>query len=262
MNKLIDIGANLTHKDFANDLDSVLVDAKNKNICKMIVTGVNEEGSIEASKLSKKYNSFLYSTAGIHPHHANEYSESAENVIKKLIKEKHIVAVGECGLDYYRNYSSVENQKNAFISQINIANESKLPLFMHQRDAHEDFEEILKTNLNKIHNGVVHCFTGTEEMLISYLEMGFYIGITGWICDERRGSGLQKIVKNIPINRLLVETDCPYLLPRTLEPKPKNRRNEPKYLTEIVKMISNHTTYTQSEIAVATYNNTMKLFKL
>ena len=120
----------------------------------MIVTGVNEEGSIEASKLSKKYKSFLYSTAGIHPHHANEYSESAENVIKKLIKEKHIVAVGECGLDYYRNYSSVENQKNAFISQINIANESKLPLFMHQRDAHEDFEKILKTNLNKIHNGV------------------------------------------------------------------------------------------------------------
>ena len=133
---------------------------------------------------------------------------------------------------------------------------------MHQRDAHEDFEKILKTNLNKIHNGVVHCFTGTEEMLISYLEMGFYIGITGWICDERRGSGLQKIVKNIPINKLLVETDCPYLLPRTLESKPKNRRNEPKYLTEIVKMISNHTTYTQSEIAVATYNNTIKLFKL
>jgi TatD DNase family protein len=228
----------------------------------MIVTGVNEEGSIEASKLSKKYNSFLYSTVGIHPHHANEYNGSAENVIKKLIKEKHIVAVGECGLDYYRNYSSVENQKNAFISQINIANESKLPLFMHQRDAHEDFEEILKINLNKIHNGVVHCFTGTEEMLISYLEMGFYIGITGWICDERRGSGLQKIVKNIPLNRLLVETDCPYLLPRTLESKPKNRRNEPKYLPEIVKMISNQTTYTQSEIAEATYNNTIKLFNL
>ena len=262
MNNLIDIGANLTHKDFSNDLDSVLNEARKKNICKMIVTGVNKEGSIEASKLSKKYNSFLYSTAGVHPHHANEYSDSVENVLRKLIKEKHIVAVGECGLDYYRNYSSPENQKNAFISQINIANESKLPLFMHQRDAHEDFEKILQANIHKIHHGVVHCFTGTEDMLISYLEMGFYIGITGWICDERRGLSLQKIVQNIPLNRLLVETDCPYLLPRTLGSKPKNRRNEPKYLTEIVKMISNQTTYTQSEIAEATYNNSIKLFNL
>lgn len=262
INELIDIGANLTHKDYKNDLNKVIKDSQNLNINKLIVTGTNAEESLKAFALTKQYPKILYSTAGVHPHNAKEYSDSAESTIYELAKNSSVVAIGECGLDYYRKYSPVKDQKNAFIRQINIACDLNLPLFMHQRDAHEDFVKILVPCMSNIKAGVVHCFTGTEEMLDMYLKLDLYIGITGWICDERRGVDLQRMVSKIPLDRLLIETDCPYLLPRTLKVKPKSRRNEPKFLTEIVKVIANNTDYSLKEISDATSENAKNIFKI
>jgi len=262
INELIDIGANLTHKDYKNDLNKVIEDSQNLNINKLIVTGSSKEESLKAFTLTKLYPNILYSTAGVHPHNAKEYCDTAELAIYQLANNDSVVAIGECGLDYYRNYSSAEDQRNAFIQQIKIACDLNLPLFMHQRDAHEDFIKILAPYMDNIEAGVVHCFTGTKEMLEIYLNSNFYIGITGWICDERRGMDLQKIVSKIPINRLLIETDCPYLLPRTLKIKPKSKRNEPKFLTEIVKAIANNTDYSINEIADATSKNARNIFKI
>jgi len=261
-NELIDIGANLTHNDYKNDLDKVIEDSQNLNINKLIVTGTSAEESFKAYALTKRYPKILYSTAGVHPHNAKEYNDSAESTIYQLTKNDAVVAIGECGLDYYRGYSPIEDQKYAFTRQIKIACDLDLPLFMHQRDAHKDFIEIIEPYTNNIEAGIVHCFTGTKEMLEMYLKLDFYIGITGWICDERRGIELQKMVDKIPLDRLLVETDCPYLLPRTLKVKPKSRRNEPKFLIEVIKMIAANTDYSIKEIAKATSENAQNIFKI
>ena len=156
----------------------------------------------------------------------------------KLVQEPHVVAVGECGLDYFRNFSPREAQLDAFRRQLDIAKATKKPLFLHQRDAHGDFVDVLEPYLPDISRAVAHCFTGSGESLGEYLKMGLYIGITGWICDERRGKHLYDIVSIIPDNRLMVETDAPYLMPRTLRPKPKTRRNEPMHLPEVVRIIA------------------------
>ena len=133
---------------------------------------------------------------------------------------------------------------------------------MHQRDAHDDFIAMLRSNSKILQKGVVHCFTGTKQMLYEYLDMDLYIGITGWICDERRGKNLQSFVKDIPLEKLLIETDCPYLIPRTLENRPKNNRNEPKYLIKILDTLEMLTPYSKKEIADASFKNACNLFEL
>ena len=259
---LIDIGANLTHSDYTNDLGIIIKEALESNIKKLIVTGSNNDESIKAYNLTKQYEENLYSTAGVHPHYAETYNKSVENSIYELSKHKSVVAIGECGLDYYRNLSSKKDQIRAFSSQLDIAQETKLPVFLHQREAHRDFTATLKENARYLCGGVAHCFTGTHEMLSAYLDMGLYIGITGWICDERRGRDLQEILQNIPLDRLLIETDCPYLLPRTLKPKPKSRRNEPKFLHEVVKTIAKCTSHSPEDIVIFSTRNANKLFNI
>ncbi|MFQ3362943.1 MAG: TatD DNase family protein, partial [Woeseiaceae bacterium] len=259
---LIDIGANLTHSDYTSDLDIIINEALNANIKKLIVTGSNNDESIKAYNLTKEYEKILYSTAGVHPHYAETYNKSVENSIYELSKHNSVVAIGECGLDYYRNLSSKKDQIRAFGAQLDIAKEAKLPVFLHQREAHTDFTNTLQEGIKNLYGGIAHCFTGTDEMLSVYLDMGLYIGITGWICDERRGKNLQEIVKNIPLDRMMIETDCPYLLPRTLEPKPKSRRNEPKYLHEIVKTIANYSSYSPEDIVISSTRNAKKLFNI
>ena len=259
---LIDIGANLTHKDFAQDIDAVIEDALDCNIKQLIVTGTSKVESIKAHELATTHNSTLFSTAGVHPHYANTFDQETEEIIYELASKKSVVAIGECGLDYFRNFSPKKSQINVFLNQIKIAKNVELPLFLHQRDAHGDFVKILESHYDNSIKGVAHCFTGSEEMLAIYLEMGLYIGITGWICDERRGIELQKIVNKIPLERLMIETDCPYLLPRSLNPKPKSRRNEPKYLPEIVKMIALNTDYSYAEIVDQSTKNAINFFNL
>jgi TatD DNase family protein len=259
---MIDIGANLTHDSFDDDRNEVLQQAANVGVTKMVVTGSSDQGNREAAALAAAHAGVLYSTAGVHPHHASDYNESSADLIRSLVAEDAVVAVGECGLDYFRNYSPREAQLAAFRSQLDIAKECGLPVFLHQRDAHDDFVEVLESALPHLSRAVAHCFTGEGESLREYLAMGLWIGITGWICDERRGEHLKEIVAIIPDDKLMIETDAPYLLPRSLRPKPKSRRNEPAYLTEVLRVVAEARGQTEEHVARITTENATLFFDL
>lgn len=229
----IDIGANLTHESFVHDLPAVLERAREASVDRIIVTGASRSGSVAAQQLAAAYPHFLYATAGLHPHHAHEYDGDIDDLLRTLLRHDEVVAVGETGLDYNRDFSPREAQRFAFEQQLQIALDVQKPLFLHQRDAHADFIAILDVLRDRLPPAVVHCFTGERDELVDYLDRGFHIGITGWICDERRGQHLRDLVKLIPADRLMIETDAPYLLPRTLKPKPSHRRNEPAFLPHI-----------------------------
>jgi TatD DNase family protein len=235
---LIDIGANLTHSSFESDLDAVLQRARAAGVVQQVVTGASRDGAIAAHALAVQYPGELFATAGVHPHHAVEYTAEAELLLRTLLREPNVVAVGECGLDYNRNFSPRPAQLRAFEMQLETAALCGKPLFLHQRDAHADFLACMKNVEGRIGRAVVHCFTGTREELYDCLDRDWYIGITGWLCDERRGAHLREIVRDIPANRLMTETDAPYLLPRNLVPMPSHRRNEPMYLKHIVEELA------------------------
>jgi TatD DNase family protein len=235
---LIDIGANLTHESFRHDFDDVLARAKQHGIEQMIVTGASKEGSGQALALARAHPGVLFATAGVHPHHASDYDAETDALLRALQREPEVKAVGETGLDYHRNYSPRTAQLAAFEKQLAIAVETGKPLFLHQRDAHADFLSLLKAVRDKVPAAVVHCFTDTRKALFDYLDLDCHIGLTGWICDERRGTHLREFVREIPANRLLLETDAPYLLPRTVRPQPSHRRNEPMYLAHICEEVA------------------------
>ena len=231
--QLVDIGANLTHSSFQHDLSAVLARAAAHGVSELVVTGSSRESSPQALALAQAHPGLLYATAGVHPHHAGEYDAECDALLRELVAAPDVRAVGETGLDYFRDLSPRPTQQFAFEQQLQIALDCGKPLFLHQRDAHEDFMAILRPLRDKLAAVVVHCFTGTREELFDCLDLDCHIGITGWICDERRGTHLREIVGNIPINRLMIETDSPYLLPRTVKPQPSHRRNEPMYLAHI-----------------------------
>ena len=258
---LIDIGANLTHESFQSDIESVLARAKESNVDQIIVTGTSVLSSIKAQQLTQKHSS-LYSTAGIHPHYAEETSERTITDLENILILPQVVAVGETGLDFFRDYTAKDVQIFSFEKHIELATRFKLPMFLHERDAHQTFYEILRTSRDKLDKLVVHCFTGNREALFKYLDLDCYIGITGWICDERRGQDLQKLVAAIPSDRLMIETDAPYLLPRTLKKKPKNRRCEPMHLNEICEQIAIRTGKTKGFWALTTTKNAKAFFSL
>lgn len=257
---LIDIGANLTHDSFDDDRDAVIQRAEENGVRQMVLTGASEEGSHKALALAQTRPGKLFSTAGVHPHHAVEYNTDVDKTLRTLLGNDAVVAVGECGLDYFRNFSPRDAQRNAFEQQLDIAVDLKLPMFLHQRDAHEDFVAHLTPRLSSITRAVAHCFTGTEAQLKTYLEMGLYIGITGWICDERRGAHLHDIVQMIPDDKLMLETDAPYLMPRTLSPKPASRRNEPAYLTEVLRVLAEARGHSEQDVAACTTATAIEFF--
>jgi TatD DNase family protein len=236
--ELIDIGANLAHDSFDDDRDAVLQRAAGAGISRIVVTGSSFDSNKGAVDLAARHPGSLFATAGVHPHHASEYDDAVDGQIREFARDGKIVAVGECGLDYFRNFSPREAQLAAFRSQLEIAAETGLPVFLHQRDAHDDFVEVLEPMLPRLSRAVAHCFTGEHESLREYLALGLYIGVTGWICDERRGMHLREIVSVVPDDRLMIETDAPYLTPRTLQPKPKTRRNEPMHLVEVLRIVA------------------------
>jgi TatD DNase family protein len=231
---LVDIGANLGHDSFDHDREAVLQRAWQAGVRRMVVTGASREGAVKALEVARQHPGKLFATAGIHPHHAVECTVEAISELRALQAEPEVVAAGECGLDYFRDFSPRPAQRTAFARQLELAAETGLPLFLHQRDAHADFLAIMKDFEGRLGPVVVHCFTGSREECWDYLDRDWHIGITGWLCDERRGRHLREFVKDIPGNRLMVETDAPYLLPRTVKPQPSHRRNEPMYLAHIV----------------------------
>ncbi len=235
---LIDIGANLTHESFHHDLDAVLRRAHEQGVGRMIVTGASRDGSEHALALARAYPGVLFATAGVHPHHAIDYDDATDARLRELAGDPLVRAVGETGLDYNRNYSPREVQLTVFERQLQMAVDLYKPLFLHQRDAHADFIGLLRRYRERVPAVVVHCFTDNAEALRDYLALDCHVGITGWICDERRGTHLRELVREIPAHRLMIETDAPYLLPRTVRPHPPHRRNEPMYLRHICEEVA------------------------
>jgi len=260
--RLVDIGANIAHSSFDDDREAMMRRAADAGVTRIIVTGSSDESNVRAAALAEQSPGVLYSTAGVHPHHASDYSDDSDALIRALVQKEVVVAVGECGLDYFRNFSPREAQLSAFRRQLDIAKETGLPVFLHQRDAHDDFVEVLEPALPDLSNAVAHCFTGEGESLREYIAMGLYIGITGWICDERRGKHLYDIVSAIPDDKLMIETDAPYLLPRTLPEKPSSRRNEPMYLTEVLRVVATARGQTESHVAAISSANAERFFRL
>jgi TatD DNase family protein len=260
--ELIDIGANLTHDSFDADRDDVIRRADDAGVNRLVLTGASARGSIDALALAQARPGRMFSTAGVHPHHAADYSDEAHEMLRQLVSHEEVVAVGECGLDYFRNFSPRKDQRAAFARQLDIAAETGLPVFLHQRDAHEEFVEMLESRLSGISRAVAHCFTGGEAELRTYLDMGLYIGVTGWICDERRGAHLKDIVRLIPGDRLMLETDAPYLLPRSLRPKPATRRNEPAFLREVLRVVAEARGATEESVAAETTKTAERFFCL
>lgn len=235
---LIDVGINLTHDSYDDDRDAVLRRARAAGIVQMVVTGGTLADSVQAIQLAAAHAGLLYATAGVHPHHAGELTAAALPDLERAAGAEHVVAVGECGLDYFRDFSPRPVQRAAFASQLELAVRLAKPVFLHQRDAHADFLAILQEHRRGLVGGVAHCFTGGAAELEAYLALGLHVGITGWICDERRGRHLHELVARIPADRLLLETDGPYLLPRDLRPHPRTRRNEPCYLAHIARTVA------------------------
>ena len=259
---LIDIGANLTHDSFDRDRDAVLARARAAGVGRMVITGASREHSPKALALAQAHPGELFATAGVHPHHASEYTAECDAEMRALHAHPEVVAVGETGLDFFRDFSPRPMQRKAFERQLEIAVATGKPLFLHQRDAHADFMAIMKSFDGKLGPAVVHCFTGTREELFDYLDNDWHIGITGWLCDERRGAHLRELVGSIPANRLMIETDAPYLLPRNLKPMPKDRRNEPAFLPHIAEELARDRGEETDVVSAMTTANANAFFRL
>ena len=262
ISNLIDIGANLTHSAFEHDFENVVTEAVTAGLSHIILTGTDLDSSAAALNMARQRPKFFSSTSGFHPHVSEGIKATDFDRLQTLLTNPEVVAIGETGLDFNRNYSRPDKQRQVFETHLELACTVRKPLFLHQRDAHTDFYSMLCAYREHIPGGVVHCFTDSHQALRDYLDLGMYIGITGWVCDERRGRALQDIVKYIPHERLLIETDAPYLLPRTLRPKPKSRRNEPKHLTEVLRILAACRNVEAGWLGRTTSNNARSLFQL
>jgi TatD DNase family protein len=264
--RLIDIGINLMHASFNRDREEVIRKAEDAGVSPLIITGTGERSSRDAAEYAAAYSrerpGTLYATAGVHPHEARLCDDRTVANLRGLALEYRAAAIGECGLDYNRDFSPRDVQRAWFVKQIGLAAELGLPLFLHERDAFADFSAILEDCGKGVPKKVVHCFTGRREELEKYLDLGCYIGITGWICDERRGAHLGELAGHIPPDRLMIETDAPFLLPRDLPAKVRNRRNEPKYLPHIAETIARLLGKDISRLAEETFANTREFFNL
>ena len=259
--ELIDIGVNLTHESFEPDLPEVLTRARQAGVQRLVVTGADIEGSRAALELANSHDT-LWATAGIHPHYAEQTNQGVITELEGLLQAPRAVAVGETGLDFFRDLSPRSVQEASFEAHLDLAARSGLPMFLHERDAHARFAAMLRARRQELGPVVVHCFTGSAEALHNYLDLDCHIGITGWICDERRGTHLQSLVNDIPSARLLLETDAPYLMPRTIRPKPRTRRNEPAHLAHLAEFVASLRNTSAVELADTTTANAEQFFGL
>ncbi|HEY4365846.1 MAG TPA: TatD family hydrolase [Steroidobacteraceae bacterium] len=258
--QLTDIGLNLAHDSFDADRDAVIARALQAGVTRMLITGSSIASTRAAIAMARAQPLLFRATAGVHPHHAAEVDATQLGDLTQLAHEPEVVAVGECGLDYFRDLAPRPAQRKAFASQLELAAALGKPVFLHQRDAHEDFLAILREYRSRLAGGVAHCFTAGLEEARAYLNMDLHIGITGWICDERRGYHLRDVVSQVPADRLLLETDAPYLLPRNLDPKPRDRRNEPMYLPAVLAAVAAARNESPQQLASITTGNAMRLF--
>tara|TARA_B100001027_G_scaffold94803_1_gene65085 strand:- start:1365 stop:2153 length:789 start_codon:yes stop_codon:yes gene_type:complete len=261
MHEIADIACNFTSERFNKDLDEVIKRAIANKITKFGLICSRMSDLNKLLKIYKQYSKSMFYTIGVHPHHANEINDDYLKKLKNVITTNNPHAIGETGLDFFRNLSTYEQQIYVFEEQIKIAIDTNKPLFLHQRDSHDDFIKILRKYSSDISKAVVHCFTGTQGQLDDYLELDCYIGITGWICDEKRNVELRKAIKKIPLEKLMIETDCPYLIPKNLVEKPKNNRNEPTNLNHIINEIAVLMEIDIDILRKQTFENTINYFK-
>ena len=252
---------NLAHRSFHADLDDVIARAFAAGVTTMVITGSSVANSREAHQIASRYPGKLFATAGVHPHDSRNCDDSALDQVRALTKSEEVVAIGECGLDFNRDFSPRPDQEKWFAAQVDLAEELQMPLFLHERDAHQRFREILLAHRRST-PAVLHCFTGTRDELRASLDLGLCIGITGWICDERRGIHLRELVREIPLDRLMIETDAPFLLPRSMPNRPKDGRNEPSFLPHVLKTIAQCLGKSEDDVAAMTTQTARAFFRL
>jgi len=259
--ELIDIGVNLTHASFRDDREEVVARAAAAGVSTLILTGTSLANSRRALDLARGRRG-MAATVGAHPHEAARTGEGELRALEALARDPACVAVGECGLDFNRDFSPRDVQERVFAAQLEIAARVGKPLFLHERDAHSRFTEILAAARPRLRGGVVHCFTGGAAEVDAYLDLGMHIGITGWICDERRGTHLREVVRRVPLDRLMLETDAPFLTPRSMRPRPRRDRNEPAFLTHVLDAVAAALGRPREEVARATTETARRLFGL
>lgn len=245
---LTDICCNLTHESFASDQEEVLQRAREAGVTRFLLAGADLAESRACVSAAQRYPD-CWAAVGVHPHQAREWGPDSAEILHDLQQDRKVVAIGECGLDYYRDLSPRDMQIAAFAEQLELAGKLGLPVLMHNRDADKDFLRVFDDAASRPPRAVLHCFTGERSFLHACLERGMYIGVTGWFCDERRGQPLRDLIGEIPLDRLMVETDAPYLLPRTLRPRPRTRRNEPMWLPHIAEQIADARSLSLDEFA-------------
>ena len=260
MHEIADIACNFTSERFNKDLDEVISRAMTNKITKFGLICSQLDDVEKLLNIYSQYSNDIFFTIGVHPHHAKEINDEYLKKLKEVVNNNNPHAIGETGLDFFRNLSTYEEQIYAFEEQIKIAIDNNKPLFLHQRDSHDDFIKILRKYSSDISKAVVHCFTGTQEQLDDYLDLDCYIGVTGWICDEKRNIELRKTIKNIPLSKIMVETDCPYLIPKNLPHKPKNNRNEPSNLNHIISEVATLMEIDEENLRKQTFENTINFF--
>lgn len=262
--QLIDIGVNLTHPSLLKQVDAVIERAQAAGVMQLVLTGTTLEDSENALNLCLRLDAgeALFSTAGVHPHEASTWNAAAARTLRDLASQPKVRALGECGLDFNRDFTPRPQQERCFEEQLALAAELRRPVFLHERDASERMLAILRDYRDHLPAAVVHCFTGERKALYGYLDLDLHLGITGWICDERRGLHLHELVGQIPVGRLMLETDAPYLLPRTLRPKPCHGHNEPAFLPEILRTVARLRNETPEQTALHTSATARAFFGL
>ncbi len=260
---LVDIGVNLAHRSFAQDLPQVIARARDAGVLHQVVTGTSLEQSRRAVELAGRYPKMLTATVGVHPHAARTLTADTLSRLRVVVEAhaESVVAIGECGLDYYRELSSRKQQREAFQAQLSLAVDMRLPVFLHERHAHADFLPILSEFRPDLVGAVVHCFTGSRAELDAYLELGCHIGLTGWLCDPRRGGDVLALAKHLPRDRLMLETDAPFLLPRGIQTGP-GRRNEPAFLPAVLAAAAEAGGQSCAALARQTTDNAVGFFGL
>lgn len=261
MNTFVDIGINLTNKQFHNEHEEIINRALDNGVEQMILTGTSVGGSKESAEIAEDYPEILFSTAGIHPHDAKSFNNESIHKLRKLLKQDQVISVGECGLDFDRDFSPRPIQEKCYRAQLELAIEVNKPLFLHERSAFKRFNEITDEYLSKLPKAVVHCFTGSLSEAKIYLDKGFYLGFTGAISDERRFKHLEDVIKYVPLDRMMIETDAPFMLPKSM-PRMQHRRNEPSFLPYVAQTIAGLKKISISEVADETTEVARNFFRI
>ncbi|MEM9194788.1 MAG: TatD family hydrolase [Myxococcota bacterium] len=261
MTSLVDIGVNLTHRSFSPDLAEVLERSRKAKVEQLVITGTSLDASKDGLQLAELRRDMLHATTGVHPHDAKSWNDASLPTLETLAQHELAVAVGECGLDYHRDFSPRDAQRRCFEAQLELAVGLDLPVFLHERAAHEDFLATLKRYRPRLRAAVVHCFTGSSRELDAYLDLDLHIGITGWICDDRRGAHLRPLMPKVGADRLMIETDAPFLKPR-VRGLGKGRRNEPAFLPYVLAEVATAKGQPAEQLAAETTATAREFFQL